>query len=54
MGRVLGRALTRRILFNRITLASCGGQSVRTKVEKILRRPFQQPRGEMMGAGKVQ
>lgn len=51
-GKVLRRALTCRILFNRLTLASCAEQSVRMKVEKILKRPFQQPRGEMVVAGK--
>ena len=53
MGRVLSRAPTCRILFNRLTVASCAEQSVRMKVEKILKRLFQQPRGEMMVAGKV-
>lgn len=34
-------------------MASCAEQSVRMKVEKILKRLFQQPRGEMTVAGKV-
>lgn len=45
MGRVLSRAPTCRTLFNRLTVASCAEHSVRMKVEKILKRLFQQPRG---------